>query len=354
MVYFYGLFFIEVFFLRILFIQLLKKYRKSGFNYRNVIIIGSGNVSKELQDVLLKDLAYGYRVLGHFSDNNTNGENSLGGINDAINYIKNDLVHEVYFTLTNYKEEALRELVNYCENNLIRIKFIPDFQQITRNRKISIDFYDSLPVVSLRKEPLEAAQNRIVKRVFDFLFSLGIILLVFPWLFPVLMILIKCGSKGPIFFVQHRSGENNRSFSCLKFRTMRVNTEADELQASKNDVRITGIGKFLRKTNLDELPQFFNVLIGDMSVVGPRPHMLKHTEDYSKLVEGYLVRHFTRPGITGWAQVNGFRGETKELDQMKKRVEYDVWYIENWSFLLDVKIIFNTIFNMASGEKNAG
>jgi undecaprenyl-phosphate galactose phosphotransferase/putative colanic acid biosynthesis UDP-glucose lipid carrier transferase len=179
-------------------------------------------------------------------------------------------------------------------------------------------------------------------------------LTIFTWLFPILMILIKVSSEGPIFFKQQRSGVGNRTFTCYKFRTMKENKESETVQASKNDSRITCIGKILRKTSLDELPQFYNVLIGDMSVVGPRPHMLKHTEIYSELIKNYLVRHFVKPGITGWAQVNGLRGETSELKQMATRVEYDIWYLENWSFMLDVKVIVKTIINMIKGDKNAG
>jgi len=178
-------------------------------------------------------------------------------------------------------------------------------------------------------------------------------LLIAPWLLPIIMLLVKLSSKGPVFFKQQRTGLGNTSFWCYKFRTMKVNTNSDRTQATKNDKRITRIGSFLRKSNLDELPQIFNVLKGEMSIVGPRPHMLKHTEEYSAQIDNYLVRHFAKPGITGWAQVNGCRGETTELEQMEDRIDYDIWYIENWSLLLDLKIIFMTAFNMFKGDKNA-
>jgi len=205
----------------------------------------------------------------------------------------------------------------------------------------------------LRKEPLESNISEMTKRMFDICFSLLFLVCISPWLFLVVAILVKWSSKGPVFFKQERSGENNKIFWCYKFRTMAINDLADEKQASKDDERVTPIGRWLRKTNIDELPQFVNVLKGDMSVVGPRPHMLKHTEEYSALIKNYVVRHFVKPGVTGWAQINGFRGETKELEQMEKRVEYDIWYIENWTFLLDIKIIFSTIFNMFKGDENA-
>jgi undecaprenyl-phosphate galactose phosphotransferase/putative colanic acid biosynthesis UDP-glucose lipid carrier transferase len=172
-------------------------------------------------------------------------------------------------------------------------------------------------------------------------------------LFPIIYLIIKLSSKGPAFFVQERTGENGKTFKCFKFRTMIINTKSEELQATKNDQRITKVGKFLRSSNLDELPQIFNVLIGQMSIVGPRPHMLLHTKEFSELIDNYLVRHFAKPGITGWAQVNGFRGETKTKFDIEKRVEYDIWYIENWTFILDLKIIWKTIINMLKGEENA-
>jgi putative colanic acid biosynthesis UDP-glucose lipid carrier transferase len=195
--------------------------------------------------------------------------------------------------------------------------------------------------------------DRVVKRLFDIAFSLFVIVFIFSWLYPILALLIKLESPGPVIFKQERSGRNNVQFYCYKFRSMRVNDECHLKQASKNDCRITRIGRILRKTSLDELPQFFNVLLGNMSVVGPRPHMLKHTEHYREVVDQYMVRHYMKPGITGWAQVNGYRGETIELGLMEKRVEHDIWYMENWSALLDIKIVMLTVLNVIKGEKNA-
>ena len=340
-IYFIGMFFILVFASRILFIHLLKRARKAGFNYRNVIIIGSNSNALTVSSIISKDVAYGYRVLGFFCDDKVidNSKKTLGPIKDALNYIISNPIHEVYLSISNIDSKYAQDLIDYCESNLIRIKLIPDFTNFTRSRRVQIDFYENIPIISMRHEPLESTLSRGIKRTFDFLFSLGVILLVFPWLFPILILFVKLSSKGPIFFKQERSGENNNTFWCYKFRTMRVNSLADELQATKNDIRITKIGKFLRRSNLDELPQFFNVLAGDMSIVGPRPHMLKHTREYAELIKAFLVRHTVKPGITGWAQVSGFRGETINIEQMEKRVEYDIWYIENWSFLLDIKII---------------
>jgi undecaprenyl-phosphate galactose phosphotransferase/putative colanic acid biosynthesis UDP-glucose lipid carrier transferase len=262
-------------------------------------------------------------------------------------------VHEVYIASSNYASKEISNIILFCERNLIRLKFVPDFQNFTKSKRVEINFYDDLPVISFRQEPLESTLNRTVKRSFDIVFSLLVILIIFPWLFPIIMLAIKFSSRGSVFFKQERTGEHNQVFWCYKFRTMRVNDLAHEQQATRHDTRITRVGRFLRQSNLDELPQFFNVLVGSMSVVGPRPHMLKHTEEYSALIQSYIVRQLIKPGITGWAQVNGFRGETNTVQQMEKRVEYDIWYIENWSLYLDLKILFRTITNMLRGDKNA-
>jgi undecaprenyl-phosphate galactose phosphotransferase/putative colanic acid biosynthesis UDP-glucose lipid carrier transferase len=259
----------------------------------------------------------------------------------------------MYIALHFNEAENIQGLIRIAEKYLVRVKIVPDFYEFTGARKVSIDFYQNTPVLMLRSEPLEEAINRIIKKLFDISFSLMVVILILSWLFPILMILVRLSSSGPVFFKQKRTGEDNIEFTCFKFRTMRVNDLSDELQACEADPRITKIGSFMRKTNLDELPQFFNVLWGSMSVVGPRPHMLKHTEQYSELIHNYLVRHYAKPGITGWAQVNGYRGETKRLEDMQKRVDYDIWYIENWSFLLDLKIVWRTLRNMVRGEKNA-
>jgi undecaprenyl-phosphate galactose phosphotransferase/putative colanic acid biosynthesis UDP-glucose lipid carrier transferase len=357
MLYFYLFFFLLVFFSRVLFLKILKIARSKGFNYRNVLIVGANETGNRMAEILSKDLSYGFQIMGFVDDRPEEGLElkapHLGNLKEVESIINHLKIDELYIALHIDSANEITRLIEISERYMVRIKFIPDFQQYTKTRKVIIDFYENTPVLMLRKEPLELPVNRLIKKLFDVLFSLLVIVLIFSWLFPILIIAIKMSSKGPIFFRQQRSGEDNEAFTCLKFRTMRVNTLADELQATANDPRITRLGAFMRKTNLDELPQFFNVLWGNMSVVGPRPHMLKHTEQYSELIHNYLVRHFAKPGITGWAQVNGFRGETKELVAMKKRVEFDIWYIENWSFLLDLKIIWRTTKNMLKGEKNA-
>lgn len=356
MLYFFGLFLSSILLLRISFVQTLKTIRKSGYNFRTVIIVGMGKAGLNLFYFLSKDLSFGYKILGFFDDDPEDYSKKftvLGSVSQVKDYLKVQIVDEVYITGSDYSIEEIRQIIDVCEHQLIRIKFVPNFNRYTQTRRVSIDFYGNIPVVSLRTEPLENSANRILKRSFDILFSLVLMIFLFSWLFPLLVIAVKLSSKGPVFFGQERSGEENKTFKCWKFRTMKVNDEADVLQATKNDNRVTPIGRILRKTNLDELPQFFNVLKGDMSVVGPRPHMLKHTQQYSALIKNYLVRHFVKPGITGWSQVNGLRGEITELEQMETRVEYDIWYIENWSFMLDLKIAVKTITNMIKGDENA-
>jgi len=354
---FFLTFYILVIIFRIVFLKLIKYIRSQGFNFRTVIIVGCNKSGDRIAKIVSSDLSYGFRVEGFFDDDlspdSANNFKILGTIDEIELFLNSTKVHEMYIALHFNEAKRITKLIRLCEKYMVRIKFVPDFYEYTKARKVNIDFYENTPVLMLRKEPLEIPLNRLVKKLFDIFFSLIIILAIFSWLFPILMILIKISSSGPVFFKQLRTGEDNKSFTCLKFRTMRVNSLADELQATENDPRITKLGAFMRKTNLDELPQFFNVLWGNMSVVGPRPHMIKHTKQYSELISNYLVRHYAKPGITGWAQVNGFRGETKELIDMKKRVEYDIWYIENWSFLLDLKIIWRTVVNMIKGDKNA-
>ncbi len=357
LLYFYCVFFILLMVSRVVSMQALKVLRARGYNFKNVIIVGANEIGEKMRLALAKDLTYGYRFLGFF-DTKFETQRDLkaawiGDFHEIEEYLQQQQVDEMYVALHIDKLEIINGLVKLCEKYMVRIKFVPDFQLYTKSNKVEIDFYDNTPVLSLRREPLEAPVNRIMKRYFDIFFSLAVILLIFPWLFPLIILAIKLESKGPIFFVQERSGRDNEAFRCLKFRSMRVNTEANAKQATTGDCRVTRVGAILRKTSMDELPQFFNVLAGYMSVVGPRPHMLAHTEQYTELINNYLVRHFAKPGITGWAQISGFRGETKNVEAMKDRVDHDIWYIENWNFFLDAKIIFRTVYNVFKGEENA-
>ena len=333
----------------------LKMYRRKGYNFKKIVIVGAGKNGMELYKVMKDDLSYGFNILGFFDDNQSLKSvlpNYLGMTNEVENFVLANDVDEIYCTLPGTNDEKIVRLLNFAEKHMIRFYIVPEFY---RNLKKSLvmDVLESIPLMTVRREPLQAAYNRALKRAFDILFSTVILVTIFPILYIVVGIMIKLSSPGPILFKQKRTGLYGQDFRCYKFRTMKVNAQADSLQAVKDDPRKTKVGDFLRRTNLDEFPQFINVLRGEMSVVGPRPHMLKHTEQYSALIDKYMVRHLVKPGVTGWAQVTGYRGETKTLEQMEGRVKRDVWYIENWSFFLDLKIIVVTVINMFKGEKNA-
>jgi Undecaprenyl-phosphate glucose phosphotransferase len=262
-------------------------------------------------------------------------------------------INEIYVCLAPDRISEISGLIHEANKQCIRLKFVPDYSQIMK-KPLSINQLSDLQVISLTGSGAqEDMDDRVAKRLFDVILSLVVIVFIFSWLYPILAILIKLESRGPVIFKQGRSGRNNVNFWCYKFRSMRVNSDSNTKQASRDDSRITRMGRFLRRTSLDELPQFFNVLLGNMSIVGPRPHMLKHTEHYRDIVDKYMVRHYMKPGITGWAQVNGYRGETQELHLMQKRIEHDLWYLENWSVFLDVKILYLTVLHVLRGDKNA-
>jgi Undecaprenyl-phosphate glucose phosphotransferase len=345
--------FISLIIWRVFSVLLIKNYRKLGYNYKNVVIIGSGNISSRLHQFFSKK-EHGYNLLAIFNGkiNQKNFKCPCYRVDELESFCENNSVEEIYYSESIDDETTLSKMMLFCDDKMIRLRIVPDFNSF-KQRKIKIDFLGDSPVITLREEPLQYELNRIIKRLFDILFSLFVIIFIMTWLAPIIGLLIKLSSKGPVFFKQTRSGLNNKEFICLKFRSMTLNMMSDLKQATKNDPRTTKVGSFLRKTSLDEMPQFFNVLMGDMSVVGPRPHMLKHTKDYADIIDGYMVRQLVLPGITGSAQVNGFRGETKSVEDMKNRVKYDVWYLENWTLLLDIKLIFLTVINLIKGSDNA-
>ncbi len=337
-------------------VKLIYMFRKSGFNYKKVIILGGGEVAKQLYTYFNSDDVLGVKVMGVFSDTDISFKIKDGVKTDNYDALESfaisNGIDEVFYTMPLTYTQKIKSLVTFCDKNMIRFKVVPDFRGFIFKR-VNIDFFDDVPVVTLRAEPLTDASNRFIKRSFDILFSSLVIVLVLSWLYPIIALLIKISSKGPVLFKQARSGVDNQEFMCYKFRSMTQSIDADTKQASKGDARITKIGAFLRKSSLDEFPQFINVFLGDMSVVGPRPHMLAHTEEYSALINKYMVRQLVKPGITGAAQVKGFRGETKELKDMEGRVRLDVWYIENWSLSLDINVIFHTVWNVFKGDENA-
>lgn len=338
----------------ILFRTLLKAYRRKGYNYRQVIIVGSGSSAIKIYESLVFS-EYGYRVLGFFDDNINKKDTLpkyLGKISDIEEYAKEEKIDEIFCTLSGNQEEIISELALFSERNMIRFYLVPEFYKFFK-RRFTLHFIESTPVFSLRYEPLQHFSNRFVKRCFDIIFSGFVLVFIFPIIYLIFGGIIKYTSTGPVFFKQKRTGIRGEEFYCYKFRSMEMNEQANIRQATQGDPRVTKIGAFMRKTSIDELPQFINVLRNDMSVVGPRPHMLQHTELYSSIIDKYMVRHLVKPGITGWAQVNGCRGETKTVEEMEERVKRDVWYLENWTFFLDLKIIYLTVKNAIKGEEKA-
>ncbi len=329
--------------------------RKQYPLYKKVIILGYNELARRLVDNFKFNKSVS--VIGFFDDEITSTEDQnelpiIGNISNSIDYAIENNISEIYSTVSPEKNKNIYELAHQAETKFIRFKFVPDFRMFV-NRAVHIDFARNIPVLSLRTEPLENLDSQIKKRWFDIVFSLFIIFFILSWLIPLVAILIKLDSSGPVFFTQLRSGKNNQAFLCYKFRSLKINDDAHNKQVTKDDDRFTRVGKFLRKTNLDEFPQFINVLRGEMSIVGPRPHMLKHTEQYSQILNHYMIRHYVKPGVTGWAQINGFRGEIKTEKDLRARIEHDIWYMEHWTMWLDLRIIVLTIYNTIKGEDNA-
>lgn len=330
----------------------LKAYRRRGYNFTRAIIIGTGDTAMRLYEHMHTDLGFGYKVLGFFSDEKPGKipGKYLGNIGNLKTFMHDNAIDQIFYTLSG-EDNSLNHVIKLADDNVVEFYYVP---QISRylSRRFELNTIGSMPVLSTLHNPLKGSLNRMMKRSFDIVVS-SVFLCFYPLVYIPVAIAIKLTSPGPVYFRQERTGYRGQSFQCLKFRTMHVNSNSDSQQATQDDPRKTRLGNFLRKTSIDELPQFINVFRGEMSVVGPRPHMLKHTEDYTKLIDKYMVRHTVKPGITGWAQVNGYRGITDELWKMEKRVEHDVWYIEHWSLSLDLKIIIRTVINAVQGEKNA-
>ncbi|MBK8531697.1 MAG: exopolysaccharide biosynthesis polyprenyl glycosylphosphotransferase [Flavobacteriales bacterium] len=324
---------------------------------KDLIIVGEGPAAEEIFQYCEDQTVRGYRFCGIFNDEPIEGllgKQRFGDVEAAKAFAIQNRIDILYCALPGTRRAEITDLMEFCERNTIRFRVIPSAESFIPVVKTSdLEFHGAVPVSKIRKEPLDSAFARGVKRAFDIAFSLGVILFIFTWLFPILAMLVKLSGRGPVFFKRIRLGKDNEEFVCWKFRSMRMNVEADSKQATKNDPRVTAVGRFLRKSNLDEMPQFINVLFGHMSIVGPRPHPLRLNDQYRDIIDKYMVRHFVRPGITGWAQVSGFRGETRTPELMERRVELDVWYLENWSFWLDLRIVVKTVTNMLSKDANA-
>jgi len=334
----------------------LLKIRENGKNVRNVLVVGAGELGKNFYDMVNSHIDFGYNLIGFLDDDAAAGMNNvLGKLNDLESTLTKFNVEEVVIALPIYASNMLEQIIRKCNKQAVRVHIIPDYFQFL-SKKFQISMMGDFPIITVRNEPLAEFHWRFVKRSVDILFSFIVNLLFLSWLIPLLYIINKVFSPGPVFFIQDRIGAKDKIFKCYKFRTMYTgNKSIGKYQPTvEGDPRITGIGKFLRKSNLDELPQFINVLKGDMSIVGPRPHAIAYNEIYKEMVDEIKLRSWVKPGITGWAQIHGFRGDVSDYDENKKRtikrIEYDLWYIENWSIWLDIQIILTTIWQMIKGE----
>ena len=325
---------------------LLKKYRRLlRGNIRRVVIIGLNQKTDQLRAFFENRTEFGYQLKKTF-------DLKKDSIEDCLDYISENHIDEIYSSVAELDNTDLVKLIDYADNNLKILKFLPDNKEIYTKR-LDFTYYGVLPILSLRKIPIDEPFNKFVKRSFDIVLSLIIIVGILSWLTPILALIIKIESRGPVFFKQKRNGLDYKEFYCYKFRSMRPNPDAHIHQIRKGDPRVTRVGKIIRKTSIDELPQFINVLKGEMSVVGPRPHMVSHTHMYAERIDKFMVRHFIKPGITGLAQVSGYRGEVEDDNHIINRVKYDIFYLENWSLFLDIKIVLQTIYNALRGEEKA-
>jgi len=328
----------------------LKYYRARGGNIRTYLIVGDNEETRKFKNILDTRVDYGYKFDSIFGK--SNNPDIQGDYTQLKSYLKRNPVDVIFCSLKECSDEQIKDIIVYADDHFMSVKFIPDNKEIM-GKKLKIDYFEYFPILSLNKSPLDKPENKIIKRLFDILFSSLVILTVLWWLIPLIGLIIKLESKGPVFFKQKRNGINYKPFECLKFRSMRPNHLADVKQVSKNDSRITRVGSFLRKSSIDELPQIINVFIGDMSIVGPRPHMIKENERFLQRIDKFMARHYIKPGITGLAQVKGFRGEVRTDDDIINRLKYDLFYIENWSLWLDIKIILFTILNIFKGDEKA-
>ena len=340
---------------RFIYLGIYKYFRNSDLIVKRVIILGYNDTSKKLAKYFEED-GINTQLMGYIEDEKNINELShypvLSDISDTLKVAKELNIQEIFSTISPEQNNDIYSLMHQSEKECIRFKIVPNFSLFI-TREVHIEYFGDIPILSLRSEPLDDVSNRIKKRGLDVMVSSLAIIFILSWMVPIVGFLVFLESGWPIFFKQLRTGKNKKNFYCWKFRSMKTNADANLKQATQDDARITRIGKFIRKTSLDEFPQFFNVLRGEMSLVGPRPHMVKHTSDYSKVVDEYMIRQFIKPGITGWAQINGFRGEITNPEQIKMRVNKDLWYLENWTLWLDIQILFLTVYHVFRGDKNA-
>ena len=364
-----GVSFVGITLFRAFYFRALRRYRIEGGNFRNVILIGGNKNLSPVLNFMMNRNDFGYKVMGFFSDEakpklkykktnkaliqNCNGKiDFLGKVKDCYEYAQNNSIDEIYCSNSDLDQDTINKIIAFGDKNFIEVKLVPDSKEVF-SKNMFLEYYGFVPILSIRKLPFDNPIVKFSKRLFDILFALLVLIFVLSWLTPILYILIKRESKGPLYFKQIRDGLRGDSFVCYKYRSMGVNNRSEKDQTVKDDVRITKVGRFIRKTSIDELPQFINVLKGEMSVVGPRPHMLSQSEKFVKIVDKYIVRHYVKPGITGLAQVRGFRGEIESDNDIISRVKLDIFYIENWSFILDINIIIKTVTSIFQGEDKA-
>lgn len=345
----------------ILFRKILKILRRKGRNIRKLAIIGTGELAVKFRDMVKSNPDFGYNLSGLILEKSsgTLTDGILGTMSNLEDILKTNNIEEIVIAVDKVSSGFFNNVIQVCNKFAVKVHIIPDYLNLLRG-KPEVSTFGDYPIITVRKEPLEEVQWRILKRMFDIIFSLLVILFILSWMIPLIFILSKIFSPGPLFYIQERIGAKNKKFKCYKFRTMHVDSSSGDNKFKpvvENDERITKLGRYLRKTNIDELPQFTNVFIGDMSVVGPRPQYISFYSQYKEVVEEIRLRHNVKPGITGWAQIHGLRGDPVDEEEFKiktkKRIEYDLWYIENWSFTLDFQIILTTIWQMVKGKTNA-
>lgn len=342
--------------------RLMLFLNNKGVYKKRILIVGAGKTGMEFFNILNSNRHLGYEVIGFLDDQEKDflSEQYLGKTGKIEDLLADPLVKfdEVVVALPNNAHDKIQYIADVVGRQAVKLRIIPAYHELI-NTNYNVSILYGLPMITLRNEPLDNIHFSLIKRLFDLLFSSIIVFSICSWLFPIIALAIVIDSKGPVFFIQERWGKRNRKIRCFKFRSMHVSsTDTDEKngkyqQARKNDPRITRVGAFIRRTSLDEFPQFLNVLLGDMSVVGPRPHPTPLNLESKEIIDNYLVRHLVKPGITGWAQVNGYRGETRDPALMRARVNHDIWYIENWSLLLDLKIVFLTVWNTLASDERA-
>lgn len=336
---------IDTILVRALIRRILHIFRKRGYNLKHILLVGYSRAAEAYIDRIMANPQWGYLVRGVLDDNVPRGAvykgvKVLGSIDNLLYILPENKLDEIAVTLSLSDYDRLEEIVNLCEKSGVHTKFIPDYNSLIPGKPYTEDL-SGLPVINIRYVPLSNTMNAVAKRGVDIVGSLCGLILISPLLL-IVAILIKATSRGPVIFSQERVGQHNRVFKMYKFRTMRIQEDAEEKQGwtTKDDPRVTKAGRFLRRTSIDELPQLFNILVGNMSLVGPRPERPQYVEKFREEIPRYMIKHQVRPGLTGWAQINGYRGDTS----IRKRIEYDIYYIENWSMGFDLKIMFLTIF----------